>query len=191
MKAWIALQLLVAGSILVVMAADARVGSLEGRVVAVMAPADLIIQDEGGTKRRIRIVALGVPAEGHPRRAEALRELGRATLQREVTVETFGLAPGCQANEACATLGRPKFSSGPDPALILLRKGLAYHDRSQSSEQSTTDRMLYTEAQTEAQKFRRGVWSEPSFQAPTKTPTPDGKMPPAKKDKTPKAGSRD
>jgi endonuclease YncB( thermonuclease family) len=170
-------------STLVVVAAIARVGSLEGRVVGVVAPADLIVQDKGGAKRRIRVLALGLPAEGHPRRAEALRELGRMTLQREVTIETFGLAPGCKPDEACATLGRPTFSSGADPSLNLIRKGLAFHDRSQIGEQSTTDRMLFTEAQTEAQKFRRGVWNEPngSFDAPSKrSSAPEKKAPPRK-----------
>jgi endonuclease YncB( thermonuclease family) len=153
--------------------ADARVGTLEGRVVGVVAPSDLIVQDKAGAKRRIRIVALGLPAEGHPRRAEAIRELGRLSLQRPVRVETFGLVPGCSGQEACAMLGRPLFS-GVDPALALLRKGLAYHDRTQMGEQSTTDRMLFTEAQTEAQKARRGVWSDPAgtFQAPRPAPAP-------------------
>jgi hypothetical protein len=34
--------------------------------------------------------------------------------------------------------------------------------------------MLFTEAQTEAQKARRGVWSDPAgaFQAPRSAPTP-------------------
>lgn len=177
---WIAILV-----VLLAFSASAKVGHLEGRVVGVVAPADLIVQDKSGAKRRIRILALGLPAEGHPRRAEALRELGRLALNRPVRIETFGLAPGCKPDEPCATLGRPTFS-GLDPALALLRKGLAYHDRKQVREQSTTDRMLFTEAQTEAQKFRRGVWKDPngSFAAPpepTATPVPKGKAKKKKK----------
>ncbi len=168
--------------LLVFVTTPVQAARLEGRVVGVLAPADLVIQDKTNVKRRIRIVALGLPPEGHPRRAEALRELGRLSMNRTVKVETFGIAPGCQKGDVCATLGHPSFS-GLNPSLVLLKSGLAFHDRSQMSEQSTTDRMLYTEAQTEAQKHRRGVWHDPATKLgePTPEPAPRAVPPPPKK----------
>lgn len=82
------------------------------------------------------------------------------------------MAEGQQVQTACSKTDRygrdvcRVLLRGSDVGLEQIRRGLAWHFKRYAHEQTTTDRSVYADAESEARDEKRGLWFDPSPEPP-------------------------
>lgn len=159
---------------------------LKGKITGITAPDSIAMTCEDNREHSLRLLGVLLPRKGQPKQPTALLTLKTLIVGKKVSIEWFPLPKACKAGEEC-----PKFAritlGGRDVGLIMLSRGLAWYDRRYAGELSATDRMLYNEAEEDAKKHRRGVWSAanptPPWEFREPQSIPEEKAKPKKKSK--------
>lgn len=147
-----ALGMLLGGSV----AAD----SFEGRAVRVLDGDTLVVvvADAGGGKReeKVRLVGVDCPERGQAWGSRARQALADLTFGQVVRIDW----------EARDRYGRVlgKVAVGettPDVGLALIADGHCWWFSRYRADQAARDRREYSEAQTQARREGRGLWSQP------------------------------
>lgn len=175
----------------------AAVGALgdtfEGKVTEVLDGDTLRVIDARGQTLAFRLLGADAPEKGQPVFSEAKMELTERILGKPVTVDWVRAQICPRAGGDCAQLAKVLIK-GEDLALRQIRRGLAWHDKRQLREQSTTDKTLYAEAEMQAKAGRRGVWrgigTDRKPVAPWLFEPPVAPRKSAKPKKTPRASKR-
>ncbi len=146
-------------------ASPARGDSFEAKVSSVVEGDTIRIVDRRGHSRAFRLLGADAPEKGQSGYWDALRELSEHARGKAVTIDWVRAQICPPSGGGCAQLAKVLLK-GEDLALRQIRRGLAWHDKRQLREQSTTDKTLYAEAQTQAKAARRGVWKAKNPTAP-------------------------
>lgn len=140
-----------------VAAAAARGDTFEGKVSDVLNGDTVRVVDARGQTHAFRLLGADAPEKGQDAFAEAQKSFSEHVLGKVVTVDWVRAQICPRDGGGCAQLGKILLK-GEDLALRQIRRGLAWHDKRQLREQSTTDKTLYAEAEEQAKAARRGVW---------------------------------
>lgn len=131
---------------------------LTGTVVRV-ADGDTVTITVGQRTHKVRIDGIDAPE-----RSQAFGEQARVSLADMTegqTVQAFCSKIDRFGRDVC------KVKRGDtDVGLEQIRRGLAWHFKRYADEQSSSDRAAYASAEDDARRGQRGLWAEPTPQAP-------------------------
>ncbi len=132
---------------------------LEGTVIRVTS-GDRLVLKETETKKRHNLELAGImaPIKGQPYFDSSLAALHKLVRKKTVIFDWDKVAERCkQRPSTCPKIGRLLVDS-KDINLEQVKKGMAWHDIRHMDEQTTPDRTLYNEAESEARLHRVGLW---------------------------------
>lgn len=143
---------------------------ISGRVVSV-SDGDTITLDTGNGKVKVRLLAIDSPEvtchgqirncreSGQAFGREAKEALTKAVLKKELKVRLNGEST---YDRMVGTL----FYNGLDVNYLLVQEGFAWHSAKFANQQPGSDAEKYAEAQERARAAQKGLWSDPSPEAP-------------------------
>jgi endonuclease YncB( thermonuclease family) len=159
--------------------------SLEGKVTQVVEGDTVVVTDLKNKAHRFRLLGAASPRKGQAFYRDAKKALNERYQGKPVTVEWLRVQVCAPGGKDCAQLARIVWKA-EDLALRQINLGLAWHDKSQRREQSTSDRAMYQDAELLARQRKRGLWKNDD-------PTPPwdfGKVEPKPKKKKKKLPSK-
>ncbi len=127
--------------------------TLEGRVVGVADGDTLTVLDAGNRQTRVRLLGIDAPESRQAFGEVSKRNLSDLVFNKHVVIEYE------KTDRHGRTLGKVVVGDR-DVNLLQVKGGLAWHYKYYQDEQSSTDRRLYAEAETEARAARRGLWAD-------------------------------
>lgn len=132
---------------------------ISGKVIRVADGDTITVLDAQMQQHKVRLAGIDAPerrqAFGH--RAQEL--LASLVASQQVDVET-------EKTDKYGRLVGKVLVHGRDINLAVVVAGLAWHYKTYESEQTPADRMLYASAELEARNQRKGLWIDPSPEAP-------------------------
>lgn len=129
--------------------------TLEGRVVAIADGDTITVLDAGNRQTRIRLQGIDAPESRQAFGQVSKQNLSDLVFDKRVVIEYE------KTDRYSRTLGKV-LVGGRDVNLEQVKAGLAWHYKYYQDEQTSADRRLYAEAETDARAARRGLWSDPS-----------------------------
>lgn len=138
---------------------QASAEALKGQVIAVADGDTVTVLDADRQRHKIRLAGIDAPES-----RQAYGQRSRSSLKdlldgRQVQV-TYD-----KTDRYGRLVGKIELD-GRDVNLEQLRRGLAWHYKKYEAEQSAEDRLVYAQAQQQAQAARLGLWREAEPQAP-------------------------
>jgi endonuclease YncB( thermonuclease family) len=127
---------------------------LLGRVVGIADGDTVTILDADSVQHRIRLMGIDAPEKAQP--------FGQRSKQN-----LFDLVGGRDVVAQCGKFDRygrricKVLVDGTDANLAQVVAGMAWHYKAYVREQRSNDRTAYAGAELEAQRTRRGLWSDP------------------------------
>lgn len=140
---------------LLLVAAPVDAAELHGRVVGVTDGDTIIVLDQERRQHKVRIAAIDAPERGQPWSARSRQILARLIQGDDVVVD------GYKTDRWGRIIGTV-WREGEDVGLGQVILGMAWWYRHFADEQSARDRALYTIAEEDARKSRRGLWQDPA-----------------------------
>jgi endonuclease YncB( thermonuclease family) len=132
---------------------------LDGRVVGVHDGDTVTLLDGERVQHRIRIAGIDAPERGQPFGTAARESLAGLVYGKHV-------AAHCRKRDRYGRDVCNLFVEARDVGLEQVRTGRAWWYRAYAREQSRADRASYEAAEAEARSAARGLWRDPSPQAP-------------------------
>lgn len=134
-------------------------GTLVGQVVRVTDGDTIAVLDSHRTQHKVRLAGIDAPEKAQAFGQRSKEHLSSLVFGKLVTVETEKL------DRYGRTVGKVVID-GRDANLAMVVDGLAWHYKKYESEQSPSDRLLYSDAEREARETRRGLWRDAAPTAP-------------------------
>ena len=135
-------------SIIAPMAAE----TLIGRVVGISDGDTITVLDDTNRQHKIRLIGIDAPEKHQDSGNRAKQNLSDLVYGKTVRVEWS------KADRYGRTLGKV-LADGKDAALSQVMAGLAWHYKAYETEQSSTDRQAYADAEIAARTQRIGLWT--------------------------------
>ena len=130
-------------------------GTITGSVVRITDGDTLIVLDSNKVQYKIRLVGIDAPEKKQAYGKKSKDNLSDLVAGKHVVVEYDKL------DRYKRILGKVKLS-GEDVNLEQVEAGMAWHYKKYQNEQSQSDRMMYSEAESEARYAKRGLWYDPN-----------------------------
>lgn len=134
-------------------------GTLSGLVVGVTDGDTITVLDDQRTQHKIRLAGIDAPEKAQAFGQRSKEHLSSLVFGRQVLVETE------KQDRYRRTVGKVVID-GRDANLAMVVAGLAWHYKKYQSEQSPSDRLLYSDAEREARDASRGLWQDAAPTAP-------------------------
>jgi endonuclease YncB( thermonuclease family) len=131
----------------------AQAGTLTGRVVRITDGDTLVVLDANEAQHKIRLAGIDAPERGQAFGTKSKEHLSDSVAGKFVVVEYD------KRDRYERILGKVLLS-GEDMNLEQIKAGLAWHYKKYQNEQSTTDRVKYSDAEREARMAKRGLWHD-------------------------------
>jgi len=128
--------------------------TLTGRVVQVTGGDTIVVLDSEETRHNIRLQGIDAPERGQAYGIKSMEHLSDSVAGKFVVVE-YDKRDSYEQILGIVSLG------GEDMNLEQVRSGLAWHSRKYMVEQTVTDRVKYSDAETDARRHGRGLWRAP------------------------------
>ena len=128
--------------------------TLTGRVVRVTDGDTIVILDSTNTQHKIRLTGIDAPERKQAFGTKSKEHLSDSVAGKFVVVEYD------KRDRYERILGKVLLSD-EDMNLEQIKAGLAWHYKKYENEQTQKDRELYSNAEVEATKARRGLWHDP------------------------------
>lgn len=125
-----------------------------GRVVAVIDGDTVKVLDSNQVKHTIRLMGIDAPEKKQPFHSRAKQALSDCSYGQVATVQ------GSKLDRWGRLIGKVMVGK-TDCNLRQLQLGMAWHYTAYIKEQPKADRGIYADAQEEAKKTKKGLWSEP------------------------------
>jgi len=132
---------------------------LIGKVVAVADGDTITVLDGSRTQHKIRLAGIDTPERKQPFGQRAKEKLSDLVFGKTVEVEID------KVDRYGRSIGKVVID-GRDANLAMVTAGLAWHYKKYQTEQSASDRRLYSRAEDDARAGRLGLWREPEPIAP-------------------------
>ena len=130
-------------------------GTITGNVVRITDGDTLVVLDSNKVQYKIRLVGIDAPEKKQAYGKKSKDNLSDLVAGKHVVVEYDKL------DRYKRILGKVKLS-GEDVNLEQVEAGMAWHYKKYQNEQSQSDRMMYSEAESEARIAKRGLWYDPN-----------------------------
>jgi endonuclease YncB( thermonuclease family) len=127
--------------------------SLSGRVVRVTDGNTIVVLDSNQAQHKIRLQGIDAPELGQAYGTQSKEHLSDAVAGKNVVVEYD------KRDRDGRIVGKVLLSSD-DMNLRQVEAGLAWHHKKYQNEQTTPDRVKYSDAELEARRVRRGLWAD-------------------------------
>lgn len=132
---------------------------LRGQVVGVTDGDTITVLDDQRTQHKIRLAGIDAPEKAQPFGQRSKEHLSNLVFGRAVLVETE------KQDRYQRTVGKVLID-GRDTNLAMVVAGMAWHYKKYAGEQSASDRLLYSTAESDAKGTLRGLWADPEAIAP-------------------------
>jgi len=123
--------------------------TLTGRVVRITDGDTIVVLDANNAQHKIRLQGIDAPERGQAYGAKSKEHLSDAVAGRFVVVE-YDKRDRYQRIVGMVLLG------GDDVNLEQVRAGFAWHYKKYQMEQTTSDRVKYSDSELEARRVKRG-----------------------------------
>lgn len=133
-------------------ASTTSAASYDGVVVSISDGDTLTVLDSTNQQHKIRLAGIDAPEKSQAFGNVSRQNLAQLVFQKTVTIEFQKL------DRYKREIGKV-LVTGNDANLEQIKAGLAWHYKQYEREQSLTDRQSYSEAEAEAARTRRGLWS--------------------------------
>ena len=130
-----------------------QAGTLTGRVVRISEGDTLVVLDANNSQHKIRLTGIDAPEKGQAFSTKSKEHLSDSVAGRFVVVEYD------KRDRYQRILGKVLLS-GQDMNLEQVKAGLAWHYKKYQDEQTTADRVKYSDAEREARMAKRGLWHD-------------------------------
>ena len=130
-------------------------GTLTGRVVRVSGGDTIVVLGTGNAQHIIRLQGIDAPERGQAYGTKSKEHLSESVAGKFVVVEYD------KRDRYERILGKVLLS-GEDMNLEQIKAGLAWHHKKYEAEQTTSDRVKYSDAEREARMEKRGLWHDPT-----------------------------
>lgn len=144
---------LLACVLVLVWANSATAALLEGVVVGVTDGDTITVLDATRNQHKIRLAGIDAPESGQPFGQRSRQYLASIAFQKRVAVEW------AKRDRYGRIVGKV-LVNGNDVNVRLVQAGLAWHYKAYQKEQSSSDAMLYADAESEAREQRLGLWRD-------------------------------
>lgn len=128
-------------------------GELVGQVVGVTDGDTITVVDDQRTQHKIRLAGIDAPEKAQAFGQRSKEVLSALVYGRRVTVETE------KQDRYRRTVGKVVID-GRDANLAMVVAGMAWHYKKYEGEQSSSDRLLYADAEQGARDARFGLWRD-------------------------------
>jgi endonuclease YncB( thermonuclease family) len=132
---------------------------IAGTVVSIADGDTITVLDGQRVQHKIRLAGIDTPERGQPFGQRAKEHLSQLVFGKSVEVET-------EKKDRYGRQVGKVYADGRDVNLAMMVAGFAWHYKKYESEQSASDRLLYSSAELDARAAKRGLWSDPHFIAP-------------------------
>lgn len=132
---------------------------LIGKVVGVADGDTVTVLDDSRTQHKIRLSGIDTPERNQPSGRRAKEKLAGLVFGKTVVVEID------KVDRYGRNIGKVVID-GRDANLAMITAGLAWHYKKYQTEQSASDRRLYSRAEDDARAGQLGLWREPEPIAP-------------------------
>jgi endonuclease YncB( thermonuclease family) len=133
--------------------------TLTGKTVRVTDGDTIVILGEGNVQHKIRLQGIDAPERGQAYGTKSKEHLSDVVAGRFVVVEY-------DKRDRYGRIVGKVLVGGQDACLEQISSGYAWHYKKYQNEQTETDQQLYSEAEIEARKDKRGLWQHPHAISP-------------------------
>ena len=133
--------------------AASSAATLTGRTVRVTDGDTIVILSEGKVQHKIRLQGIDAPERGQAYGTKSKEHLSDAVAGKFVVVEY-------DKRDRYGRIVGKVLLSNEDINLRQIEAGLAWHYKKYQDEQTTSDRLKYSDAELEARRVRRGLWAD-------------------------------
>ena len=130
-----------------------QAGTLTGRVVRVTDGDTIVILDSANAQHKIRLTGIDAPERGQAFGTKSKEHLSDSVASKFVIVEYN------KRDRYKRILGKVLLDD-EDMNLKQIKAGLAWHYKKYQNEQTTPDRVKYSDAEREARMERHGLWHD-------------------------------
>ena len=130
-------------------------GTITGSVVRITDGDTLVVIDTNKIQHKIRLMGIDAPEKKQAYGKKSKDNLSDLVAGKHVVVEYDKL------DRYKRVIGKIVLS-GKDLNLEQITSGMAWHYKKYQGEQSQSDRMKYSEAESEARHAKRGLWHDPA-----------------------------
>ncbi len=125
--------------------------TLQGRVVGITDGDTITLLDASNMQWKIRLLGIDAPESKQEFGRKSKEALSSVVFNRQVSVEYN------KKDRYGRTVGKI-IVDGIDANLEQVKFGMAWHFKKYQKEQSLEDRAIYTQAESQARKDKRGLW---------------------------------
>jgi len=130
-----------------------QAGTLTGRVVRISDGDTLVVLDANNAQHKIRLTGIDAPERGQAFGTKSKEHLSDAVAGKFVVVEY-------EKRDRYERILGKVLLSGEDMNLEQIKAGLAWHYKKYQNEQTTADRVKYSDMEREARMAKRGLWQD-------------------------------
>jgi len=130
-----------------------QAGTLTGRVVRVTDGDTIVVLGPGNAQHKVRLQGIDAPERGQAYGTKSKEHLSDSVAGKFVVVEYS------KRDRYERILGKVLLG-GEDMNLEQIEAGLAWHYKKYQNEQTTVDRVKYSDAEREARMERHGLWHD-------------------------------
>jgi endonuclease YncB( thermonuclease family) len=127
--------------------------TLTGRVVRITDGDTLVVLDSSNAQHKIRLAGIDAPERGQAYGTKSKEHLSDSVAGKFVVVEY-------EKRDRYERILGKVLLSGEDMNLEQIKAGLAWHYKKYQNEQTTADRVKYSDTEREARMARRGLWHD-------------------------------
>ena len=139
----------------------AQAETLAGRVVRITDGDTIVVLDASKVQYKIRLTGIDAPERGQAFGTKSKEHLSNLVAGKSVVVD-YSKYDRYQRILGKVLLG------GEDVNLEQVEAGFAWHYKKYQGEQSSSDRVAYSDAELEARRHKLGLWHDPNPLPPWK-----------------------
>ena len=129
--------------------------TLTGRVVRVTDGDTIVVLDANKVQHKIRLQGIDAPERGQAFGTKSKEHLSDLVAGKSVVVDYS------KSDRYQRILGKV-LVNGEDVNLEQIEAGMAWHYKKYQGEQSSSDRVAYSDAELEARRHKLGLWHDPN-----------------------------
>lgn len=130
-----------------------QASSLTGRVVRISDGDTLVVLDSSNAQHKIRLKGIDAPERGQAFGTKSKEHLSDSVAGKFIVVEY-------EKRDRYERILGKVLLSGEDMNLEQIKAGLAWHYKKYQNEQTTADRVKYSDTEREARMAKRGLWHD-------------------------------
>jgi endonuclease YncB( thermonuclease family) len=127
---------------------------ISGQVVGVSDGDTLKVLDSEKKVHTVRLMGIDAPEKSQAFGQRSKQSLSSMTFEQQVQVHWD------KRDKYGRIVGQVRTHSGEDVCLMQIQRGMAWHYKQYSSEQTPADRVRYSETETKARSDGVGLWRE-------------------------------